>query len=160
MLGRQNQEIPGCGDAAVFVVEDSEDYRALLATAFERTGISKGQVRMVSSGEEAIGTLTASAGSDAAPSLIVLDLRLRRKSGLDVLAWIKSVPALQGVPVFMLTASEDPSHIERAYRLGIDGYFLKPLDFHTLLSVVQALLRFSRSRSLSDSARSQLVAVR
>jgi len=62
-------------------------------------------------------------------SLVLLDIRLPRLSGLDVLAKLRSRPELSGVPVVMLTSSDEPSDLRRSYDLGANAYVQKGVDF-------------------------------
>lgn len=134
-----------------FVVDDDADFRLLLARAFAKAGVPKDRHQMVVDGEQAIEVLRsvtpdALLRTNLPPSLIVLDLNLPKKSGLDVLAWIRECPALAEVPVFMLSSSEDPDHVARAFELRTDSYFLKPADLSELQTVVEGMLGFWHSR--------------
>ena len=70
------------------------------------------------------------------PVLILLDLKLPRRSGFEVLAWIKRHARLRRVPVVVLTSSKTSTDIERAYDLGANSYLAKPLRPEGLLSMV------------------------
>lgn len=131
------------------VVEDDSDFRLLLARAFAKAEVPKAQVRMASSGEKAL-ELLGKVSSDGvleniAPSLIVLDLNLPRMSGLEVLAWIRMTPSLGEVPVFMLTSSEAAEHVNRAFELKINSYFIKPRSFDELQLIVEGMLAYTNT---------------
>jgi len=132
------------------IVDDDRDFLLLLTRAFERAGIPRSQVRALENGEQAIHWLEAVALGDAPhesapPSLILLDHHLPGKSGLDVLDWIRRTPALQEVPVFMLTSSPAPEHVDQAFTLGANSYFVKPLNFDELLATIQGILAYWES---------------
>lgn len=135
-----------------FVVEDDPDFRMLLALAFGKVGVPKDQLRMVADGEQAIEALRPVTPDpllreNLPPSIIVLDLNLPKRSGLDILAWIRQRPALQDVPVFMLTSSEHADHVARAFELRTDSYFVKPMDSRELLGIVEGMLGFWFTRT-------------
>jgi CheY-like chemotaxis protein len=73
------------------------------------------------------------------PSLVILDLKLPKMSGLEVLEWMKSQPRLAGVRAVMLTSSSQESDIRRAYALGILAYVVKPIEAAPLRDVVAAM---------------------
>lgn len=71
------------------------------------------------------------------PTLVVLDINLPRKSGLEVLEWIRSRREFERLPVFMLTSL--PQRFEQAMDLGATDYYLKPLDFRSLVDIVRGI---------------------
>jgi len=114
----------------VLLVEDSDDDAVLLHRQLQRAGVDV-QLQVVSDGEEAIRYLAgegeyADRDKFPLPSLVFLDLNLPRKSGLDVLAWIKEQPSLHRLPVVVLTATEDEGAIRKAFALGANHYIAKP----------------------------------
>jgi DNA-binding response OmpR family regulator len=148
------------GSCFPFVVDDDVDFRLLLAHAFEKAGVPKDQLRMVPDGEkaiEALKTVTPDAvvKTGLLPSLIVLDVNLPKMSGLDILAWIREFPALEDVPVFMLSSSENPHHMARAFELQTNSYFIKPINFSELHTVVEGMLSFWHSRTHRGLSRRQ-----
>ena len=75
------------------------------------------------------------------PDRIVLDLKLPRRSGLEVLSWIRSTPSLRHLSVTILTSSGEPSDLSRIRDLGIDEYIVKPVSYQALLEIVHTLCR-------------------
>src|SRR5262249_31740660 len=73
------------------------------------------------------------------PTIVLLDLKLPRKSGLEVLAWMRDQPSLKRLPVIMLTSSRHPLDINRAYDLGANSYLVKPVGFDALVEMVRQL---------------------
>src|SRR6185503_7472692 len=71
------------------------------------------------------------------PSLVLLDLRIPKIPGLEVLKWIRKQPALKKIPVLVLTSSDAKRDIEDAYRLGANSYFVKPINPGDLLEIVE-----------------------
>ena len=127
----------------ILVVEDEDDDVALLKRAFRKVGILN-PVTFVADGDAAVEYLAgegrfADRAAHPLPSLVLLDLKLPRRSGLDVLAWRLEQPALRRIPVVVLTSSRQSRDLERAYDLGANSYLVKPVEFADLLSMIEAL---------------------
>ncbi len=128
---------------AILLTEDDAADVLLLRRAFEKAGVTN-PIQVVSDGDQAVAYL---AGQDdyadrerhPLPALILLDIKLPRRSGLDVLTWMRQQPSLMGIPVIMLTSSQEPADISRAYDAGANAYHVKPVGFEELLGFVQAL---------------------
>lgn len=73
------------------------------------------------------------------PKLILLDLKLPKLSGLEVLERIKSDPATRKIPVAVMTSSREDADIDKAYSLGVNSYIVKPVDFEQFTEAVQKL---------------------
>ena len=124
----------------VLLVEDDPLSARLIQRVFRKTGLAN-PLQIVNDGEQAVAYL---AGHDKyadrtdypLPALILLDLYMPRKSGHEVLAWIKEQPGLKDLPVVVLTASQEPADIEKAYSLGAQSYLLKPMTPESLKEVV------------------------
>ncbi|MGD2028203.1 MAG: response regulator [Anaerolineales bacterium] len=92
-------------------------------------------------GEEAIAYLSGNGKSKGhpAPDLILLDLKLPRKSGFEVLEWIKNHSPLQTIPVIILSSSKQAQDLDIAYKLGANSYLVKPTAFTALYELVKDL---------------------
>jgi len=73
------------------------------------------------------------------PALLLLDLKMPRVDGLDVLRQIKNDPKLKSVPVVMLTSSREEQDLVRSYELGVNGYVVKPVDFADFMEAVRQI---------------------
>ncbi|HEX7859569.1 MAG TPA: response regulator [Verrucomicrobiae bacterium] len=73
------------------------------------------------------------------PNLVLLDLKMPRKSGLEVLGWIRENAELKRLPVVIFTSSKHDQDINRAYDLGANSYLVKPVGFDSLLDTVKQL---------------------
>jgi CheY-like chemotaxis protein len=80
--------------------------------------------------------------SGAPPVLVLLDLKMPKVDGLEVLRQIKSDPALRTIPVVMLTSSREESDLIRSYDLGVNAYVVKPVDFSEFMDAVRQLGAF------------------
>jgi CheY-like chemotaxis protein len=101
-------------------------------------------LNVVQDGEEAIAFLRRQGRYAGAvrPDLILLDLNLPRKGGLEVLAEIKEDPDLKQIPVVVLTTSQAEQDVLRTYQLHANCYIVKPVDLNQFMAVVQAIKSF------------------
>jgi CheY-like chemotaxis protein len=132
--------------STVLLVEDNEDDAELIAYAFGKAGIDNPLVT-VSDGDAAVAFVEgAGAYADRErhplPGLILLDLKLPRRSGFEVLEAVRRNEPTQGTPVVVLTSSDQTADIERAYRLGANAYLVKPVSREALLAMVRTLDAF------------------
>jgi CheY-like chemotaxis protein len=73
------------------------------------------------------------------PEVIVLDLKMPRMPGLDLLAWLRDHPEFQVIPTIVMSSSKHDSDVRQAYHLGANTYFVKPSSFDMLARVIQTL---------------------
>jgi len=129
-------------DNRILLVEDDANDILLLQRAFAKAQLA--DPLHVSDGEEAIAYLAGKGRyADRArfplPVLMLLDLKLPRKSGLEVLDWLRRQPGLGRLAVVVLTSSEERRDVNRAYELGANSYLTKPVAFQELLEIVRRL---------------------
>lgn len=130
-------------NGTVLLVEDDENDRLLIERAFDKGRIAN-PIKAVTNGEDAVAYL-AGTGEFAnreqfpLPVLMLLDLKLPRKSGLEVLAWVREQAGLKRLPVVVLTSSRETSDINRAYDLGANSYLVKPVGFENLFELAKSL---------------------
>jgi len=126
---------------SILQVEDDDNDVMFLKLALESAGVTV-PLRIAVDGQEAIDYLSGTAPftdrqAYPEPSLVLLDLRIPRIPGLEVLKWIRKQPALKKIPVLVLTSSDAKRDIEDAYRLGANSYFVKPINPRDLLEIVE-----------------------
>ena len=119
----------------VLIVEDNADDRALLARAFNRLDASPA-LTFAEDGQQALDLLGPNSGEAGALRLILLDLKLPRRSGFEVLEHVKGHPDLRRVPVVILTSSRETVDLKRAYDLGANSYLVKPAAPRALAELV------------------------
>ena len=121
--------------ATILVADDSADDVELLKRAIQKAGI-KNPIRSLTDGLQVIDFLKDSSSltdSDAAcPLLMLLDLNMPRCTGFAVLRWLREQPHLQNLPIIVVSNSDQPSDIEKSFRLGAHGYWVKPSRFEDL----------------------------
>lgn len=113
---------------SILLVDDSEDDVFFFKTAAKKRGLTQ-PLTVATNGREAVDVLRRYINGEnrATPfGLVLLDIKMPFMSGLEVLEWIRSQPALRFLPVIMLTSSEQEGDIEAAYRLGAASFIVKP----------------------------------
>ena len=118
--------------APVVVVDSDDESRTFIVSCLERVNL-RNPVVGVGDAEEAQVLLVA---EGFRPALVVLDLHLETQSGLEILRALRAAPHSVGVPVVMLTRSEQEKEIEEAFNLGVFAYLVKPVGFTALREVV------------------------
>lgn len=121
----------------ILLVEDNDDHAELVTRCLQESG-EELQLFRVSDGEEAIDWLDARAQAEL-PELVLLDLRLPKVDGIEVLAHIKENPRLCALPVVILTTSDAEIDVAKAYGSHANSYVVKPFDYARLREVVQTL---------------------
>jgi DNA-binding response OmpR family regulator len=76
------------------------------------------------------------------PTLVLLDIKLPRKSGFEVLQWMRAHSVFKRIPVVMLTSSAQPMDVRRAYDLGANGYLVKPMDIDQMIRLLGTVQQF------------------
>jgi CheY-like chemotaxis protein len=118
-------------DVEILLVDDDPDDVTLAMRALARQNLAN-RVHVVGDGAEALAYLRDS----ARPRLVLLDLKLPKVTGLEVLEQIRNDPRLQTLPVVILTSSREEPDVARAYALGANSYIVKPVDFDQFLRAV------------------------
>ena len=127
----------------ILAVDDDEDDRLLLSEALFDTGFPH-RLEFAGDGEELVAYLDrtgrfAEEGAAPAPSLILLDLRMPRINGFEVLERIKVRPEWRRTPVVVMTSSWSEADIRRAYDLGANSFLIKPVVYDQLVEMMRAV---------------------
>ena len=130
-------------DETILLVEDNPRDVLLIQRAFRKANVTV-PLQVVEDGEVAVRYLSGEEPYTdrdryPLPVLILLDLKLPRKSGAEVLAWLRQQPALKRLPVVVLTSSKEYADINHIYDLGGNAYIVKPVAFDNLVEIVKAL---------------------
>ena len=128
-----NQANSGC-IRPILLVEDRAIDIDLTRRAFERRQLLN-PLQVARDGEEAIAFFDRWEAGEPLPICILLDLRMPKMNGLEVLRRLKSHPKFSTIPVVVLTTSSEDSDIEEAYKLGCNSYIVKPVDFDKFVDV-------------------------
>jgi len=121
----------------IILIEDNpSDVELTLYALTKHRFVNK--VKVLNDGEEAIAYLSAQCGpgGEACPALILLDLKLPKVDGLEVLRWIRSNEKTRLVPVVVMTSSAEDRDRVDSYKLGVNSYIVKPVEFDNFAKVV------------------------
>jgi CheY-like chemotaxis protein len=126
----------------ILLVEDNPKDLELTLLALAKSNLAN-EVVTVRDGEECLDYLFTrgpySGRTKGHPAVVLLDLKLPKVDGLQVLEEIKKDAALQGVPVVMLTTSREEQDLLRSYKLGVNAYVVKPVAFKEFMQAIQDL---------------------
>lgn len=136
-------------DGILLLVEDSPDDAELTLRALRRNGFSNA-VRVLRDGEEAVDYFRSPGESC---DLVLLDIRLPKADGFEVLATIRDRSTADYIPVVILSTSAERRDILRAYAAGANGYVQKPLDYDRFQDLVGRIGRFWLGSNLLPSRR-------
>jgi CheY-like chemotaxis protein len=126
----------------IVLVEDDDGHADLVARNLKRAGVFNG-VQRLKDGQEAldfvrvVGAYAGRSGNQ--PLLLLLDIKMPRVDGLEVLRQLKADPRTTSIPVIMLTTTDDPREIDRCYKLGCSVYVTKPVDYQAFVEAVNRL---------------------
>ena len=127
----------------ILLVEDSPDDVELTLRALRKAALAN-RIHVARDGAEALdfifceGAFAQRSISDK-PKLILLDLKLPKVDGLEVLQRIKGDPRTRTIPTVVLTSSKEQNDVVRSYQLGVNSYIVKPVDFESFATAVQEL---------------------
>jgi CheY-like chemotaxis protein len=139
----------------ILLVEDDDGHARLLERNLRRGGVVNHLAR-VADGREAVDYVSRKGRyQDAArypfPGVVLLDVRMPRLDGFEVLAYLKRDPELMKIPVIMLTSTDNQNEIDRAYEMGANGYVVKPVSVESLVDRVVKLGMFIEIMELADN---------
>lgn len=123
----------------IMLVEDNPDDQKLALRAFKKSGLTN-EIIVANDGVEAIDYLIGEEGNEGAhpplPEVILLDLKLPRKNGLDVLKEVRANDRTRYLPVVILTSSKEDEDMIKGYNLGANSYVRKPVNFNEFVEAV------------------------
>jgi CheY-like chemotaxis protein len=126
----------------ILLVEDDKRDLELTLIALERSQLAN-EVVVVRDGAQALEYLNRQGAHaerpEGNPAVILLDLKLPKVNGLEVLESVRATESLRSVPVVMLTSSQEESDLLKSYRLGVNAYVVKPVEFKQFVSAISDL---------------------
>jgi two-component system response regulator len=122
-------------NAEVLLVEDNPDDVELTLRALKRARLVN-PVRVARDGAEALEILFRAGPAPTLPRVVLLDLKLPRVNGLEVLERIRKEESTRALPVVVLTSSREEPDVKRAYELGANSYIVKPVEFERFVAAV------------------------
>lgn len=134
-------------EVKVLIAEDDDGHAALIRRNLRRGGILNETIRL-EDGQQVLDFLFregVGGGREAEISyLLLLDIRMPRVDGMEVLRRIKQDEELRKLPVIMLTTTDDPDEVEACHTLGCNNYIVKPVDYEKFVEVIRQLGMFIR----------------
>jgi CheY-like chemotaxis protein len=129
----------------ILAAEDTPSDVDLLEMALKKCGGVR-SLQIVPDGHDVVAYLKGESPFDEprrqVPNIVFMDLKMPRLNGFEVLEWLRKHPDCSVIPVIIMSSSAMPEDILRAYRLGANAYFQKPMNFHQLQDVLQSILKF------------------
>jgi two-component system response regulator len=123
----------------ILLVEDNPTHAEMTVRAIRRSNVSN-HIQVAHDGAEAVNVLFANGSApEGNPKLILLDLKLPKVDGIEVLRRIKADPRTKLIPVVILTSSNEDHDLKACYELGVNSYIVKPVDFQQFSDAVRSL---------------------
>jgi len=126
----------------IVLAEDDDGHASLVQRNLERAGLANSLQRL-KDGQEALNFFRAQGEyqgrNTSQPVLLLLDIKMPRVDGVEVLRQIKSDPRTALIPVIMLTTTDDPREVQRCYELGCSVYITKPVDYQGFVEAIKRL---------------------
>ena len=140
----------------IVLVEDDDGHANLVERNLQRAGLANG-IHRLKDGQEALDYVQgkgAHAGRPGPhPMLLLLDIKMPRVDGVEVLRQLKSDPQTAPIPIIMLTTTDDPREIQRCYELGCSVYITKPVDYQAFVEAINRLGLFLQVVRVPDTNR-------
>jgi len=130
------------GLARILLVEDSENDMELTTAALGESGLAN-EIVWVQDGQHALDYLYRrgeyASRLNGQPAVVLLDLKMPKVDGLEVLGALKGDPEMKAIPIVMLTSSAEESDVVRSYGLGVNAYVVKPVGFKEFVKALRDL---------------------
>jgi len=138
---RDDSPAAGAEGVEILLVEDNPSYVELTLRALREIAKDSVRVEIAGDGERALSMLLVPNASHL-PRLVILDLKLPKLGGLEVLRQLRANAATRYLPVVMLTSSRVPSDVAESYRLGANSFVVRPMNFPTYLRVLGDIINY------------------
>ncbi len=129
-------------EMTILIAEDDIGHASLIMKNLRRAGITN-EILHFQDGQQILDYLFGKGGqtpfANGVPYLLLLDIRMPKMDGVEVLSQIKAHPQLKTMPVIMLTTTDDPREVERCYKLGCSSYVAKPIDYDKFTEAIRQL---------------------
>jgi two-component system response regulator len=122
----------------ILLAEDNPQDLQLTLRAFQKANFAN-RIHVARDGEEVLDFIAHTLSTPSRPRLILLDLKLPKVDGLEVLRRLKGNPATRTIPIVMLTSSNEQRDVVESYQLGVNSYIVKPVNFEQFAHTVRDL---------------------
>ncbi len=138
-------------NAVVLVADDDSGHSYLIESNLRDNGL-KNEIVFLRDGREVLDFLMCEgAGPHRRPDVpyvLLLDLHMPRVDGIEILSWVRRMPELKKLPIFVLTTTDDPREIDLCYRLGCNLYLTKPVNFERFCETMRQIALLIRTMSI------------
>ncbi len=124
--------------STILIVDDDEGHAILIRENLEAAGV-RNRIEHFRDGQAILDFFAGQRGLKPETYLILLDIRMPKVDGIEVLRRLKADPRLRGLPVIMLTTTDDAREVERCYELGCNVYIQKPVDYERFADAIRRL---------------------
>jgi len=129
-------------ELTIILAEDDEGHATLIKRNLKRSGLLN-EIIHFKDGQETLDFLNKAKNKkeylDSIPSLLLLDIKMPKVDGVEVLRQIKQDPKLKKMPVIMITTTDDPREIDKCHELGCSNYISKPIDYDKFVDAIRQL---------------------
>jgi len=128
-------------DVTIVIAEDDAGHCVLIQKNLRRAGL-KNPIQIFESGQDLLDCFFDERGVGREldhPVLVLLDIRMPKVDGIEVLRRLKADPRLRRIPVIMLTTTDDPREVERCHGIGCNSYIVKPVDYEKFAQAIEKL---------------------
>nr|WP_319999106.1 response regulator [uncultured Draconibacterium sp.] len=128
-------------ELTIILAEDDEGHATLIKRNLKRSGLLN-EIIHFKDGQETLDFLNNvkdKNGKNNLPSLLLLDIKMPKVNGIEVLRQVKQDPSLKRMPVIMITTTDDPREIATCHELGCSNYITKPIDYDKFVSAIRKL---------------------
>ncbi len=129
-------------EVSILIAEDDEGHASLIRKNLKRAGISN-EILHFKDGQEILdflmGNKEAHHRKSGAAYLLLLDIRMPKVDGVEVLRQVKKDEELRKIPVIMITTTDDPREVEKCHKLGCSNYITKPIDYDRFVESIRQL---------------------
>jgi CheY-like chemotaxis protein len=136
------KSLKSVNEVTILIAEDDDGHASLIEMHLRDVGMANSILRF-QDGDEVIDFLCQRGSNDKridnTAYLLLLDIRMPRMDGVEVLRQMKKDPVLKEIPVIMLTTTDDPREIENCYKLGCNSYITKPVEFEAFAEALKRL---------------------
>ncbi len=123
----------------ILLTEDDQGHATLIKRNLKRAGVLN-EIIHFTDGQQVLDFLEEKKqGKNLLPALLLLDIKMPRVDGIEVLSAVKSDEVLRKIPVIMITTTDDPREIERCHDLGCSNYIKKPIDYDKFVDAIRKL---------------------
>jgi CheY-like chemotaxis protein len=122
----------------IILVEDDDGHASLIERNLRRSGVDNRFLRF-SDGQQGLDFFLSPSRTGAESYVLLLDVKMPRMDGIEVLRRLKGTPRTATIPVIMLTTTDDPREIERCYQMGCNVYVTKPVEYETFIDAVKKM---------------------